>query len=42
MEHGFIDMIVNRMEMRDTVGKILDLLWHGKNMKEQFESDKND
>ncbi len=26
-EHGFVDMIVHRMEMRDTIGKILNLLW---------------
>jgi len=26
-EHGFVDIIVHRMEMRKTVGRILDLLW---------------
>ncbi len=27
LEHGFVDMIVHRQQMRDTVAKILDLLW---------------
>lgn len=26
-EHGFVDMIVDRTEMRDTVGRILEILW---------------
>ncbi len=30
MDHGFVDTIVHRLEMRDTVGKILDLLWSHK------------
>ncbi len=27
LEHGFVDLIVHRQQMRDTVAKILDLLW---------------
>jgi acetyl-CoA carboxylase carboxyl transferase subunit beta len=30
-KHGFVDMIVSRMEMRETVGNILDILWDSKN-----------
>jgi acetyl-CoA carboxylase carboxyl transferase subunit beta len=47
-EHGFIDMIVHRSEMRDTVGRILDILWNGKEnpkvidpVEEQAGSDKS-
>ena len=35
-DHGFVDMIVHRLEMRETVGKILDILW--KNTIEKTEA----
>ncbi|HQU73237.1 MAG TPA: acetyl-CoA carboxylase, carboxyltransferase subunit beta [Calditrichia bacterium] len=28
-DHGFVDLIVHRWEMRETLGKIIDLLWAG-------------
>jgi acetyl-CoA carboxylase carboxyl transferase subunit beta len=31
-DHGFVDMIVHRTEMRETIGKILDILWPNKEM----------
>ncbi len=36
MEHGFIDLIVHRQEMRNTVGKILDLIWGKKKTANVF------
>ena len=32
-EHGFLDLIVHRQEMRETLGRILAMLWHYPEMK---------
>ncbi|GAB4339497.1 MAG: acetyl-CoA carboxylase, carboxyltransferase subunit beta [Calditrichia bacterium] len=35
LEHGFVDLIVHRLEMRETVAKILELFWYGQQKKEE-------
>jgi acetyl-CoA carboxylase carboxyl transferase subunit beta len=39
-EHGFVDMIVDRTEMRESVGKILEILWPNKKPVETEEKKK--
>ncbi|MCK4893476.1 MAG: acetyl-CoA carboxylase carboxyltransferase subunit beta [Calditrichia bacterium] len=42
-KHGFVDMIVDRKEMRETVGKILNILWPQKPViKDQEKEDTKD
>jgi acetyl-CoA carboxylase carboxyl transferase subunit beta len=40
-EHGFVDMIVHRQEMRDVLSKVLNVLWPNKQENEEFESGEN-
>lgn len=35
LEHGFVDMIVNRQEMRETLAQIIDLVWSHPSPKEK-------
>ena len=37
MEHGFIDTIVNRQEMKTTLSQIIDLVWSYPTPKEKVE-----
>jgi acetyl-CoA carboxylase carboxyl transferase subunit beta len=37
-EHGFVDMIVPRQEMRDVLGKVLNVLWPNRQENEESES----
>ncbi len=39
-EHGFVDMIVPRMEMRETIGKLLRIMWEKKITAEPVEEEK--
>ena len=42
LEHGFVDMIVPRTEMRETVGKILDLIWYNRFHPENNQNNKKE
>lgn len=39
-EHGFVDMIVDRTQMRESVGKVLEILWPNKKKVETEEKKK--
>ena len=39
-EHGFVDMIVDRTQMRESVGKVLEILWPTKKKVETEEKKK--